>query len=258
MPTAASSVHSVTRSLRLLETLADASGDGESELGVTEIARRTNLSPATTHRLLATLGAEGYVTKDSVTSRYRLGSRLFALSYAAESRITTLRAQASDAMEDLKTQYGETVNLAVLERRHVIYVHQVESERPVRAFNRIGNRILAHASAAGKVLLAFEPEGAVVSLLPHDRLESLTPATIVSPQILLQQLATVRMRGYALDLGEQDEEVVCVAAPILVPGRRPAAALSISGPANRMQKLDLDAVGGALVTAARRVPEGSR
>jgi IclR family transcriptional regulator, acetate operon repressor len=253
MATSAQPVQALVRGLRLLEAMADGGGRGSREIGVVELARATALSPATAHRLLATLGGEGYVAHDEATSRYRLGPRLFALAASAESEILTLRECAAPAMEALKESYGETVNLAVLDRRHIVYVDQVESDRPVRAFNRTGNRVLAHASAAGKVLLAFEPEMVVAGLLASGPLVALTSQTITAPDALVAQLGEVARRGYALDLGEQDDDVVCVAAPITPPGRRPAGALSISGPATRMRRLDLDAVGADAAARAGRV-----
>jgi IclR family acetate operon transcriptional repressor len=245
-------VQAVVRSLRILEAVATADGAVSSGVGVIEVARLAGLSPGTTHRLLATLGAEGYVTQDETTSRYRLGPGLFALARAAESEITALRALVTPAMETLSRAFGETVNLAVLDRRHIIYVDQIESDRPIRAFNRTGNRVPAHASAAGKALLAFTPEGIVASLgtLP---LESFTSRTITSTEELAEHLREVRRRGYALDLGEQDEEVICVASPVASPSQPPVAALSVSGPAQRMRSLNLDDVGAQLAAVASEI-----
>jgi IclR family acetate operon transcriptional repressor len=155
-------------------------------------------------------------------------------------------------MELLRDRFGETVNLAVLDRRHIVYVHQVESERAVRAFNRTGNRVLAHASAAGKALLAWQPEATIATLLDGG-LAQLTPATITAPERFAEYLAEVRRRGYALDLGEQDEDVVCVAAPIGSPGGRPLAALSLSGPASRMRRAQLGDTGTEVARAAAAV-----
>ena len=242
-------VQAVARALRLLEALADAGGDGSPEVGVIELARVTGLSAATAHRLLATLANDGYVTRGAGGVRYRLGARLFVLAASAESPLVSVRERAAPAMERLRDAFGESVNLAVLERRHIVYVHQVESQRSVRAFNRVGNRVLAHACAAGKVLLAGAPAPVLSQMLGGFELEALTPATITDPALLAQQLAQVRRCGFAKDLGEQDAEVICVAAALPVPGLRPEAAISISGPAWRMAARDLDATGRELVRA---------
>jgi DNA-binding IclR family transcriptional regulator len=244
-------VRALERGLRLLEVLAGAPEEGR--LGVVEAAGRADLSPATAHRLLATLCACGYVTQDASHERYRLGPRLFALASAAETELIDVRERARPVMRRLCTELGETVNLSVLNQHSIIYVEQVESDRPLRAFNRIGNRVPAHASAAGKALLAFEPDGA--SIL-EAALEPLTAATITSADALSAQLAEIRKSGYAMDLGEHDEDVICVAAPISGPGRRPIAALSISGPAERLRRLDLRKLGGLVAAYAAEVEFG--
>jgi IclR family acetate operon transcriptional repressor len=246
-------VQSVSRALRLLEALADGAGRGGGDLGVTELARTTGLSAPTVHRLLATLVEGGYAARGDGSVRYRLGPRLFALAASAESTLASVRERVAPVMEELRDGLGETVNLAVLDRRHIVYIHQVESQRSVRAFNRIGNRVLAHASAAGKVLLAHTPPATVEALLRGGALETLTPATLTSPEALIRELELVRSRGYALDLGEQDPEIICVAAPVQAAGLRPAAALSVSGPALRMQGLDLDRVGTQIIKALERI-----
>jgi len=248
-------VQTVVRSLRVLEALAHVGG-GTTDVGVVELARLTKLSPATTHRLLATLVGEGYVVRDEGSSRYRLGPQLFALSAVAESEISWLRSRAAPAMEALRDAFGETVNLARLDRRHIIYVDQIESELPVRAFYRTGNRVLAHASAAGKALLAFEPEALLDSHLTPGSLEALTTATITSPSDLRAHLAEIRRLGYALDLGEQHEDVVCVAAAIVSPSGRAPGALSVSGPATRMRRLTLAEVGASVAATAAGVLHG--
>jgi DNA-binding IclR family transcriptional regulator len=102
----------------------------------------------------------------------------------------------------------------LLERTHIVYIHQVESRRSVRAFNRTGKRVLAHASAAGKALLAHEPEAVIASLRSTGVLDALTDATITTADELIAQLAEVRRRGFALDLAEQDPDIICVAAPV--------------------------------------------
>jgi IclR family acetate operon transcriptional repressor len=244
-------VQSVSRALNVLEALAERAGRGEDEVGVTELAAATGLSAPTVHRLLATLLDGGYVARGDGSIRYRLGPRLFSLAASAESPLARVRERVAPVMEELRDRFGETVNLAVLDRRHIVYIHQVESQRSVRAFNRIGNRVLAHASAAGKALLAHTPPATLEALLGVVELEALTPATLTSFEALSLDLQLVRSRGYALDLGEQDAEIVCVAAPVPAAGLRPAAAVSVSGPAARVRALDLDLVGAEIVAALR-------
>jgi DNA-binding IclR family transcriptional regulator len=253
MPRSTQPVQSLTRALRLLEALADAAGRGDGRVGVNDLARRTGLTPGTTHRLLATLAFEGYVAQDDADHRYLIGARMFAIASSAELRLAPLREQAAAVMEAVGERFGETVNLVVLNRRHIVYIDQLEGVRSVRAFNRAGNRVLAHATAAGKALLAFESEAALDAVLGQTELQALTPATITSPAAFRAQLREVKELGYALDLGEQDEDIVCVAAPIMRNGWRPVGALSVTGPAERMRRHDLATVGAELARATAAI-----
>ena len=242
-------VRALARGLRLLEALAGS----DRPLGVVEVARVSELSAATAHRLLATLNSEGYVRQDATHGSYRLGPRLFALAAAAESDLTGLRSRALPVMRALRDDLGETVNLAVLDRGHVIFVDQVESDRPLRAFNRIGNRVPAHGSAAGKVLLAHEPRRVLDEIASGPPLAALTASTVTSPGDFVAHLAAVKQQGFAYDLGEHDEDVICVAAPIPPSGGRAAGAISVSGPAERMRRNQLEAIGATVVAHVRRM-----
>lgn len=237
-------VRAVVRGLRLLEALAE-----RPSATLAELAAATGLGASTTHRLLATLVGEGYVSRDAATQRYRLGHRVAALSRSAAMPTEALRAAAGPHMTALRDAFDETVNLVVLDGSVIVYVDQAESARPVRMFSRIGNRVPAHASGGGKAILAQLPPDRLDELLGTGPLAALTARTVTDPGELRARLDDVRERGWALDDGEYDESVVCVAAAIPAA----SAALTISGPAERLRTLDLAAAGERVVAAAARV-----
>lgn len=237
-------VRSVVRSLRLLEVLAD-----QSSATLADLAAATSLEPSTTHRLLSTLAGEGYVGRDDGSQRYRLGHRVAALARVAAPPLDALRAAARPGMVELRDQFDETVNLVVLDGPAIVYLDQVESTRPVRMFSRIGNRVAAHASGGGKAILAQLPPDGPADLLGTEPLERLTDRTITDPAELRAHLDNVRARGWALDDGEYDLSVGCVAAAI--PGA--SAAVTISGPIERMHAMDLDSTGATLAAAGARI-----
>ncbi|MEU4572896.1 IclR family transcriptional regulator [Nonomuraea sp. NPDC023979] len=223
------SVQSVERALDVLEALAEHGG----EAGLSEIAARTGLPYGTIHRLLQTLLARGYVRQES-DRRYALGGGLVRLGGVAESMVAVW---AQPYLARLVELSGETANLAVLEGDFIVYVAQVPSPRRLRMFAEVGRRVLPHSTAVGKVLLAWRPGGDAVTVFERTGMPRRTPNTITDIQSMLAELGQVRSRGYAMDLGEEELGVHCLAVPVL-DGDRVVAAMSVSGPAERIGALD--------------------
>ena len=167
---AARHVAAVERALTVLDALAE----GE-ELGTNELARRTRINASTVSRLLATLAARGLVEHVPETGRYRLGLRLLQLGNAVLARLD-LRRVARPQLEALVAETGETATLSAPGERDAITVDFVQSEASVQSVARVGRPSIAHATATGKVLLAF---GAVE--LPKPPLEVFTRRTITDP-----------------------------------------------------------------------------
>ncbi|MFA9444879.1 IclR family transcriptional regulator [Egicoccus sp. AB-alg6-2] len=221
-------VQSVERALDVLEVLA-ASG---REMGISELGQATQLPYATIHRLTATLVRRGYVRQDPRSRKYVLGARLVELGTAAGRM---LGGSARPYLERLVELTGETANLALLEDGYVVYVAQASSRRMVRMFTEVGNRVLPHSTAVGKVLLAHQPRAVAERILQRNGLPPATANTVTDAAVLLRELERVRERDYALDLEEQEEGVNCVAVPLL-PANGLVAAMSVSGPTGRLDE----------------------
>ncbi|MER7366313.1 IclR family transcriptional regulator [Nonomuraea wenchangensis] len=223
------SVQSVERALDVLEALAEHGG----EAGLSEIAARTGLPYGTIHRLLQTLLARGYVRQES-DRRYALGGGLVRLGGVAEGMVAV---RAQPYLEKMVELSGETANLAVLEGDFIVYVAQASSPRRLRMFAEVGRRVLPHSTAVGKVLLAGRPPEEAVAVFERTGMPRRTPNTITEIEAMLAELAAVRERGYAMDLGEEELGVHCMAVPVR-DGSRVVAAMSVSGPAERIDALD--------------------
>ncbi len=220
---------SVRNAARLLKEL----GLAEGELGVSELSRRLGLGKSTVHRLLATLTAERILEHDPATGTYRLGLVVYELG-ARVSTHRLLHDAATTVIEELRNATKETVQIAVLDGREVVYVERLESPHTLRLFGRIGHRMPAHSTSTGKVLLAFLPQERLEVLLSRWPLERRTPRTIVSHPQLLAELARVRARGWADNLGESEAGVSSVAAPIRNARGEVIAAVSAAGPTMRV------------------------
>jgi DNA-binding IclR family transcriptional regulator len=240
------SVQAVARSFDLLEALASA-----DDLGLVELARRTGLQPSTAHRLLQTLQARGYATQDPLSGRYLLSNKVSELADAINRRHQHLRSVTRPQLESIVRVTGESANLSVLEPPHLVYVDQAEGSRSVRMFARRGATVLAHATAAGKAMLAFA-DGQVVAgaAEPFPRL---TPRTITTRKELEAELKRIRRRGFAVDEEEQEHGVGCVAAPVF--GRHGAAiaAISVSAPMARIRAADPKELGELLCDRAAAI-----
>jgi IclR family acetate operon transcriptional repressor len=136
-------------------------------------------------------------------------------------------------MQRVVETLGESVNLAVLDGEEIVYVAQVQpSQNFMRMFTEVGRRAKPHATAVGKAILAEQPPEDVLDLLKRSGMPRRTEHTITDPDEFLADLERVRDRGYALDDGEQENGVRCVA--VVVPDAPRPMALSMSGPAPRM------------------------
>ena len=232
-------VQSVRRALDVLEALAAAGGT--ASLG--ELAAACGLPAPTLHRIAGTLADRGYLRHTS-DRRYSLGSRLIPLGADAHA---LLGERALPALRGLAELTGETANLAVLTQGRAEYVAQAPGRHTMRTFTEVGNRVELHCTGVGKALLAAADPAAAGRLIATAPLTAKTPATITDTVALRAEIALIRDRGHALDEGEMEIGVRCVAVGL--PGATPMA-VSVSGPAVRMtDALVADAV-SALHTAA--------
>ena len=223
-------VTSVERVFTLLELL----GAGDESLGISELARRSELPVGTVHRLLATLNQLGYVEQDVETRKYALGIRFLHLRGAVAKRLK-LGEQAMPIMKALMRRVNETVHLAVLSEGEIVYIDRIEGFQTQNMYTQIGKRGPVHCTALGKTLLAYLPEAAVDQVIATRGLTRYTSRTLTTAAALKQDLSLIRQRGYAIDDLESDLSVRCLAAPIRDYGGRVVAALSISGPASHIR-----------------------
>ena len=243
--TVAESLSSVRNAARILKQFSAQ----HREYGVSELARELDLSKSTAHRLLSTLTTEGLLTQDEFSGKYRLGLAMYDLGAAVGSRLD-LHEAVIPPMEVLRNRTRETVHVAVLDGREVVYVERLDSPHGLRLFLEVGRRNWAHSTGTGKCLLAFLSDQDLDQLLDGWELEQKTDETIVSIAELRKELRVIRKRGYAENRGEAEAGVLSISAPIRGPSGRVVAAVSAAGPIERVDPQHLKVVQAVRETAA--------
>ena len=243
---------SVERAFAVLNLLRDS----EAALSVSDIARALKLSPPTVHRFLTTLRKCKVVEQDHVTRRYHLGLELLLYSKVVLDRFDW-RSRAHPLLGELSKDVGETVFMGVLDGYDLVYIDQVDSlEHSLRLTPQIGRRQDAHCTAMGKVLLAHADAAHLKEFLDRAEFPKRTRNTITKPQSLRRELEKVRAAGYAVDWQEAEVGICCVAAPVIGMGGERIAAISISGPSQRLEPKGLEtALKNAVQSAAARISQ---
>jgi IclR family transcriptional regulator, KDG regulon repressor len=225
-------VQSVVHALDILEAFK---GISKEDLGVTELAEKLNLHKNNVFRLLATLETRGYIEQNKLSGNYSLGIRTFEMGQAFLSQ-TGLLKQARPVMDELVKMCNETVYVAVLRCDKVVYLDIAETSQSVRVANRVGSLLPAYSTAVGKVQLAYLSPDEIERIFGGVRLQRFTPSTITDPEELIVHLKDVAKKGYALDIEEYEEGVMCIAVPIMDYTGRAVAGICISGPGCRMTR----------------------
>lgn len=220
------SVQSIERAFALLEIMADQGGTAS----LSHLAATAGLPLPTIHRLVRTLVDIGYVRQDA-SRQYVLAPRLIRLGEASASMLSVwARPHLSRLVDDL----GESANLAMLDGDQIVYVAQVPSRHSMRMFTEVGRRVLPHCTAVGKALLANMPPQKVGEILQRTGMPGYTENTITDTKEFARALESIAGQGYAVDEGEQEVGVRCVAVAVAVADAPARLAISISGPATRM------------------------
>lgn len=227
-------VRAVLRALDVLEAFST----DDPALSLMEVSERVGLNPSTTFRLLATLQSRGYVEHDEATGRYRVGVAVLRPTSTFLAHLN-VRERVYPFLVDLRDASRETVHLTVLDPRtmEVIYLEKLEGLQPIGLMSsRVGGRSPAYCTAVGKALLAYQDPAVVRAFFTRNGMRRFTANTITTVDALMGELESVRERGYALDNAEHEDDVMCVAIPLWNHLRMAVAAISVSGPVDRMTR----------------------
>jgi len=246
---ASSVIQSLDRAIDVLKVVSTGSG-----MSLTEVATASGHPASSAYRILLTLQKHGVVEFMETEQLWYVGLTAFRIGSTFLGR-TRIVEQSRPVMQHLMATTGETANLAIVDRNEVIFISQVETHEPIRAFFRPGTRGPIHASGIGKALMAYYPPQHLDEIL-GSQLERYTPRTLTDANALGEELERIRARGWAVDDEERTIGMRCVAAPVFNQSGEAVAGLSLSGPSVRVTP-DRDEEYGAMVRAAADAITGS-
>jgi IclR family KDG regulon transcriptional repressor len=239
--------NSVRRALAILEFLRGS----ERRRNLSEISRKLALPKSTTSILLSTLESLGYIIRNGEERRYSLSSRALGLGLGLLDQLDLARRSRA-TLEAIAATLKVTANVAVLDGDQALFVNKADGVRQPCCDIYPGRRTNLQCTAVGKVLLAFvSPEEQRQFLARHRSIRH-TKRTIVSPEVLMTEIDSVRRRGYALDNQEEELLVRCLAVPIY-DGQRPVAALGITGTLSDIHPGNIDELASYLGGMSRQI-----
>jgi DNA-binding IclR family transcriptional regulator len=239
---------SLDRGIAVLELL-DAS---TRPIGVREISRQLDLSPAIVQRLLKTLVAHNYVRQDEDTRRYSIGYRALSLGTSLE-RTDNIIVAAHGELQKLASNHMLNGYLGTLQGNRAVYLLSVQSAGPVAIRNDPGEVTHLHTTAMGKVLLASLTDEQAANLLGPGPLTKVTEATITDPHVVIASLEDVRRLGYSTVVDENILGVTSVGAPIRTASGSTRAALSVAFARHFAPQLTTEAAAALVMEVAERL-----
>jgi DNA-binding IclR family transcriptional regulator len=236
-------VQSIARAAAILRLLAGGSG----RLGLLEIARALDLPKGTAHGIVRTLQDVGFVEQDKTSGKYQLGAALLHLG-TSYLDVNELRSRSINWADPLAARSGEAVRIGTLLDSKVLVVHHVFRPDDTLQTLDVGALLPPHATALGKVLLAYETGNGYGDLAPYTR------RTLATPRALARALTAIREAGWASDIEEMTVGEAGIAAPIRGYGGLVVGAIGISGPVERV----CDAHGQPRVALVTQVRDAAR
>jgi len=232
---------SVDHALQIIELLRV-----EPAMRLSDVAAELGVANSTAHRLLAALAHRGFVEQQADTRLYAVGETLIDIGRSA-LLLSELQSRVRPLLEALNKEFDETIHLGIREGMSVRYLDAVESARAVRVAARTGRRLNAHWSSIGKILLAALTDDSVRRLYAAEQFEPGTVNSIDSLDRLLDELATTRAQGFAVNSGESEDDVASVAVPLHDRGGVVIAAVGCSAPRHRLHSEDAESIAAKML-----------
>jgi IclR family transcriptional regulator, acetate operon repressor len=247
----AGTMQALDRALGVLTAVAQ-----RDRSALTDLAQALDIPTATTHRILTTLQKHGYVGFDEDRQEWMIGIEAYRAGATFLKRNSVIEI-GQTRLRKLMRDTGETANLAVPDGPNVVFVGQVETENPIRAFFPPGSRTRMHASGTGKAILATMAEDALNRFFRDADLPRHTEHTLVTRAELEADLVATRARGWSHDHAERYLGMSCIGAAIFNERGLPCGGVSVSGPSGRFATDSIADIGARVAAAAAEITQAS-
>lgn len=227
-------VQSLDKALIVLKAVSD--GDG---LSLTDLATITGITSPTVYRALSTMQQHGMVYFDEAAQLWSVGSGAFRIGNSFLRKANIIE-QSRPVMQQLMRDTKETSNLGMVDESDVIFLSQVETHEPIRAFHSPGSKGAIYASGIGKILFAYMDDDAARRMLARLQMQQFTEKTMIDIDALIAHKSEMQEAGYSYDNEERTLGMRCIAAPIFNSYGEAVAAISVSGPTSRITENDID------------------
>jgi IclR family KDG regulon transcriptional repressor len=246
---ASSSVQAVDRALTLFKLIADHNGP----ISIGELVEKSNMNRTTAWRLLATLEQHDFIERDSFNKGYQIGYSASRLSVGKE-QFSPLIRRAWPSMEKLSKMTNETILLSVPKHFGTLTIYQLDPPRSVRLVDYVDTKLPLHCTSNGKLLLSQLSITELNNLL-QEPLEQVSPLTITDPEQLRQEIDKVRKCGFAIVIGELDENENGISVPIIDHMNHLIAFISVYGPAFRFAEERALSLASIMIETAQEISD---
>jgi IclR family transcriptional regulator, KDG regulon repressor len=239
-------LNSVDRVMKLLNCFSTE----KPELRLTDLSQQLNLPKATVLRIASTLEHGGFLERDPITKKYRLGLALFHLGMVVQQGLD-IRKVVQPYLHQLVETIGETARLVVPAESGPVCIDLVESPHSIRVYAQLGAQLPWNAGASAKVILAYLPTGERERILVNTPLHKFTEHTTTDVERLRAELIEIRKTGYHIGVGDLDVGATGVSAPLFNDAGQLAGTINVSGPSNRLTGEEAQAAARLVVRAAQ-------
>jgi IclR family KDG regulon transcriptional repressor len=223
------------KAITILDTLMETDGP----VSLTELSKMTKLNVTTVYRTAGVLLNHGYLRKVEGTGKYSIGFKFLKINNFLMKWLN-VRDVSYPIMEKLSAITGESVNLAIQDANEAVYISHIESNRMLRTFTVLGNRVPLYSTGVGKIFCAYMSESNLYQLMMKAPFSRFTQNTLTDFASLEKELVAIKSEGVAMDNGEMDIDVRCIAAPIMDSTGKVVASVSLSGPYTRLSAQRID------------------